>query len=75
VPWLRFTPLRDDLQRVVPGESSCPMGRELLALRYGWQGRAPHTMKQAALALGIHPRQGAILAAKTLRALTRVGAK
>jgi hypothetical protein len=51
------------------------MGRELLALRYGWQGRAPHTMKQAALALGIHPRQGAILAAKTLRALTRVGAK
>ena len=75
VPWLRFTPLRDDLDHDSSVTELNRIGRELLALRYGWQGRAPHTMKEAAAALTIHPRHAAIIAAKALRELARSNAK
>lgn len=72
VPWLRVAPLRDDLSLVPVAPS---VGLEVLALRFGWHGRAPHTMNDVAKLLGIHPRRAAIIAADTVRKLVRISAQ
>ncbi len=72
VPWLPMAPLRDDLSLVTVAPS---VGVEVLALRFGWHGRAPHTMNDVAKLLGIHPRRAAIIAADTLRKLVRASAQ
>ena len=72
VPWLPMAPLRDDLSLVTVAPS---VGVEVLALRFGWHGRAPHTMNDVAKLLGIHPRRAAIIAADTVRKLIRVSAQ
>ncbi len=72
VPWLPMAPLRDDLSLVTVAPS---VGVEVLALRFGWHGRAPHTMNDVAKLLGIHPRRAAIIAADTVRKLVRVSAR
>ena len=71
VSWLPIAPLRDDVSRVISPPS---LGRELLCLKYGWQGRTPHTMNDAAQLLGIHPRRAAIMAADMFRKLVRTSA-
>ncbi len=70
--WLSVAPLRDDLSQL-PAPACA--GRDLLGLRYGWQGRAPQAMNDAAMKLGIHPRRAAIMAARTLRELVRMNAQ
>ncbi len=72
VPWLPMAPLRDDLSLVTVAPS---VGVEVLALRFGWHGRAPHTMNDVAKLLGIHPRRAAIIAADTVRKLVRASAR
>ena len=72
VPWLPMAPLRDDLSLVTVERS---VGVEVLALRFGWHGRAPHTMNDVAKLLGIHPRRAAIIAADTVRKLVRASAQ
>ena len=72
VPWLPMAPLRDDLSLVTVAPS---VGVEVLALRFGWHGRAPHTMNDVAKLLGIHPRRAAIIAADTVRKLVRARAQ
>ena len=72
VSWLRVAPLRDDLSLVTVAPS---VGVEVLALRFGWHGRAPHTMNDVAKLLGIHPRRAAIIAADTVRKLVRASAQ
>ena len=72
VSWLRVAPLRDDLSLVTVAPS---VGVEVLVLRFGWHGRAPHTMNDVAKLLGIHPRRAAIIAADTVRKLVRARAQ
>lgn len=68
VPWLRVSPLRDDLAPwAVAGDPGCV----LLGLRYGWEGRAPLALDEAASLLRIHPRRAAMIAASALRELNQ----
>jgi hypothetical protein len=67
VPWVALVPLRDDLS--VSAEAQSGVGLRLLERRFGWDGRAPSSIEQAARQLKVDMRAASKLAAEAFRRL------